>query len=297
MRLAILTKKKAGLTLMKELPIGIIDSGFGGLTVVKQSLKQLPNESIIYLGDSARCPYGPRPLSQVKEFIWQMTNFLLEKGIKMLVIACNTGTAAALEEIRATLSIPVIGVIHPGSRAAIKETQNQRIGVIGTQGTINSLLYEQVILEKANHLSVKSVAAPEFVSIVEENRMDDAKTPDIVKTQLQSLIDEEVDTLVLGCTHYPIIRDVIQMAMGDSVSLIDSGVETINEVSTLLDYFNLSRSAQEALECPATMDIYTTGEADRFETVAKTWLQNEQLVVKTCRIEEDNIVENINRNA
>lgn len=279
---------------MKELPIGFIDSGFGGLTVVKQSLKQLPNESIIYLGDSARCPYGPRPLEEVKQYIWQLTNFLLSKGIKMLVIACNTGTAAALDDIREKLDIPVIGVIHPGSRAAIKESSNQKIGIIATEGTIKSNLYEKVILEKAKYLTVTSIPVPEFVSIVEENRIADEETRAIVEKRLKIFQEKGVDTLVLGCTHYPIMKEAIQSVVGKQVTLIDSGVETINEVSTLLDYFNISRSSSDAEILPATIEIYTTGEKERFAQVAQSWLNLPNIEIKTCKIEGDTIVENIN---
>lgn len=276
---------------MKTLPIGFIDSGFGGLTVVKQSLKQLPTESIIYLGDSARCPYGPRTLEEVKSFIWQMTDFLMEKGIKMLVIACNTGTAAALDEIRSTLMIPVIGVIHPGSRAAIKETNNHKIGVIGTEGTISSHLYERVIMEKAGDLEVFSRPVPEFVDIVEKNEVNLPETLEVAKLRLAPFVEDEVDTLVLGCTHYPLLSHLIQKVVGPQVKLIDSGVETINEVSTLLDYFGLSRSQKEAREVPPTLEIFTTGDTDHFAQVARVWLQNPQLEINKCEIVGEKIVQ------
>lgn len=279
---------------MKELPIGFIDSGFGGLTVVKQSLKQLPNESIIYLGDSARAPYGPRSLKEVRRYIWQLTNFLREKGIKMLVIACNTGTAAALEEIRAALAIPVIGVIHSGSRSAIKRTNNQRIGVIGTEGTIQSSLYEKVMLDKVNTLNIYSLACPQFVSIVEEQKAKEEETYNIINQHLEPLKAADVDTLVLGCTHYPHLSQHIQRAMGDNVVLIDSGSETINEVSTLLDYFNLSRSVEEARLDPATQTYYTTGNPDTFAKFARLWLEQPNLEVKKCSIQGEIIVENYN---
>lgn len=276
---------------MKHLPIGFIDSGFGGLTVVKQSLKQLPNESIIYLGDSARCPYGPRPLSEVKEYIWQLTNFLLKKGIKMLVIACNTGTAAALDDIRSTLDIPVVGVIHPGSRAAIKRTQNHHIGIIGTQGTVSSKLYERVLLEKANHLTVTSVACPEFVRIVEENKMKEPAIVPVIARQLADFNDTNIDTLILGCTHYPLLKRQIQQVMGGSVELIDSGVETINEVSTLLDYFSLSRTAEDAIQHHPHYSFYTTGEVDSFAKFAMDWLDLEDMKIHNCIIEEGEVIE------
>lgn len=269
---------------MKQLPIGFLDSGFGGLTVVKQSLKQLPNESIIYIGDSARCPYGSRSLEEVKQFVWELTQFLLKKGIKMLVIACNTGTAAALNEIRQQLPIPVVGVIHPGSRAAIKETRNKKIGVIGTQGTIHSHLYETVMKEKDSDIVIKSIATPLFVPIVEENKIHDVNTQHIVNSQLKGFSETEIDTLVLGCTHYPLIKANIQSAIGESVHLIDSGVETINEVSTLLDYFGISRTSYDAQLQPPTLEIYTTGNISDFEKVARNWLEIDDLSVQMCQL-------------
>ncbi|MGO4927734.1 glutamate racemase [Fundicoccus sp. Sow4_D5] len=276
---------------MKNLPIGFVDSGVGGLTVVKQSLRQLPNESIIYLGDNARCPYGPRPLEEVKRYIWQLTNFLREKGIKMLVIACNTGTAAALDDIRATLAIPVVGVIHPGSRAAIKQTTNNRIGIIGTQGTINSELYETVLTEKVEHLDVTSVACPEFVEIAESTVYSQAEIDEIVSKRMSAFEGTQIDTLVLGCTHYPLLKEAIQTAIGPQVHLIDSGKETINEVSTLLDYFNLSRSAEDAIAEPATQVYYTTGEVEPFKTIASQWLEEAQPNIKSAVIKGEIVVE------
>ena len=276
---------------MKELPIGFIDSGFGGLTVLKQSLKQLPNESSIYLGDSFRAPYGVRSLDEVRRYIWQMTNFLREKGIKMLVIACNTGAAATLDELRQTLAIPVVGVIHAGSRAAIMETDNQRIGIIATPATIQSGTYQAIINQKDKDLSVYSQACPEFVNIVEEGRLDQPETQEVIRTYLQPLKDQGVDTLVLGCTHYPHLRPLIQDFMGPEVVLIDSGVETINEVSALLDYFKLSRSAQDATLQPPTHTYYTTGSGARFARFAQMWLGQPDLYVHECQIKGEMICE------
>lgn len=280
---------------MKNLPIGFIDSGFGGLTVARQSLRQLPNESILYFGDSARVPYGPRPLDEVKEYIWQMTDFLMAKGIKMLVIACNTGTAAALDEIRAELSIPVIGVIHPGTRAAIKQTHNKRIGVIATEGTIKSGVYKNALLEKVDYLDVFSIACPEFVTIVEENRIGDYEIQGIVDQRLKPFVDYGVDALILGCTHFPIIKGAIQEAVGESIHLIDSGVETVNEVSTLLDYFGLNRSASDAEEAPPTQTFYTTGELAHFSKVARNWLHLKNIDVVQCEVRGNSLVEVNNR--
>lgn len=279
---------------MKDLPIGFIDSGFGGLTVVKQSLKQLPNESIIFLGDNARTPYGSKSLKEVRQYILQMSQFLINKGIKMLVIACNTGTAAALDVLRSQLNIPVVGVIHAGSRSAIKQSQNGRIGVIATQATIDSDLYKSILTAKSSRIEIFSKAVPEFVMIVEEGRIHEEKTFNIVKDSLADFIQKEVDTLVLGCTHYPHLANIIQEVMGSSVALIDSGSETINEVSALLDYFKLGRSSDDVERAKPKQVYYTTGDVDRFTSYAREWLNKEDIQIFQAEIKGDNIIETIN---
>ncbi|MBO0462818.1 MULTISPECIES: glutamate racemase [Enterococcus] len=259
-------------------PIGFIDSGVGGLTVVKEALKQLPNENILYVGDTARCPYGPRPAEQVIAYTWEMTNYLVEKGIKMLVIACNTATAVALEEIKATLSIPVIGVILPGTRAAVKQTKNQRVGVIGTLGTVKSAAYETALLDKAPDLKVTSLACPKFVSVVESKEYRSSVAKKIVAQTLAPLELRGIDTLILGCTHYPLLRPIIQNVMGDKVTLIDSGAETIGEVSMLLDYFEISNSPKNGR---TLCRFYTTGSAKMFHEIAQDWLGLKELIVES----------------
>lgn len=276
---------------MRNLPIGVIDSGYGGLTVVKELLRQLPNESIIYLGDSARAPYGPQSSEDVRKYIHQLTHFLLNQGIKMLVIACNTGTAAALETIRSQVSIPVVGVIHAGARAAIKMTHSGRIGVIGTEGTIKSEMYAKVMRNKNMDLELFSIACPEFVTIVEDNAMEEPSTFQVIEQRLQPFKEAQVDTLVLGCTHYPHLYDQIQEVMGEDTTLIDSGVETINEVSMVLDYFNISKTTHDALDHPATLRIYTTGNAEQFTHFSRVWLQDSTIEVKPCHIKGDIICE------
>lgn len=198
----------------KQQAIGFMDSGVGGLTVVKEALHQLPNESVVYIGDTARNPYGPRPVQQIKAYTWQMTNFLLDQGVKMIVIACNTATSAALADIKAALPIPVIGVILPGARAAIKATRNQRIGVIGTQATIKSGAYEQAIQGKAQQMTVFSQACPKFVSVVESNAFRSPVAKKVVAEGLQPFAKTGIDTLVMGCTHYPILRPLLQQWLG-----------------------------------------------------------------------------------
>ncbi|HHY72792.1 MAG TPA: glutamate racemase [Bacillus bacterium] len=220
-------------------PIGVIDSGVGGLTVAKEIMRQLPKEEIIYLGDTARCPYGSRPVEEVKKFTWELTNHLLNYNIKMLVIACNTATALVLDDIRATITIPVVGVIYPGARTALKVTKNNHIGVIGTVGTIRSGSYEQALKSINHHVEVESLACPSFVPIVESGNYEDEDARNIVKESLAPLKVHDIDTLILGCTHYPILRPVIQQVMGEKVKLISSGDETAREVSTLLHHASM----------------------------------------------------------
>ncbi len=251
-------------------PIGFIDSGVGGLTVVKETIKQLPNENIIYLGDTARCPYGPRPAEQVREYTWQLTRFLLEKNIKMLIIACNTATAVALEEIKEQLDIPVVGVILPGTRAAVKATKNRNIGIIGTVGTVKSGSYEQAIKTKVPEANVFSLACPKFAPIVESNQFQSPVAKKIVAETLMPLKYQKLDTLILGCTHYPLLRPLIQNVVGKKVKLIDSGVETIGEVSMLLDYFDIANTEHNPQR---SYQFYTTGSTVLFDAIAQEWLQ------------------------
>ncbi|RHW40672.1 glutamate racemase [Neobacillus notoginsengisoli] len=261
-------------------PIGIIDSGVGGLTVAKEVMKQLPNEKIIYLGDTKRCPYGPRPVGEVKKFTWQLTRFLLKKKIKMLVIACNTATAAALDDIRRELDIPIIGVIYPGARAAIKNTNNYHIGVIGTIGTVKSGAYEKALKSLVSRVSVKSLACPKFVPLVESGEVEGELAKRIVAESLEPLRGEKLDTLILGCTHYPLLEPLIKAEMGEEVKVISSGDETAREVSTILEYNGMlaARNRKPAHE------FYTTGSNVIFARIASNWLGYEVKNVKTITL-------------
>ena len=260
---------------MNEKAIGFLDSGVGGLTVVKQAMKQLPNESIYYIGDNARCPYGPRPAEEIVEFTWELVQFLLEKEIKLLVIACNTATAVALYEIRSRISIPVVGVILPGSRAAIKYSTNNRIGVIGTKGTIASNVYEQTLLDKDPTIKVESLSCPKFVPLVESNQINASIAKKVVYETLEPLAKMGLDTLILGCTHYPLLKHQIQNVMGPQVTLVDSGAEAVSEVSTLLDYYNIS--ADYANRKSRVYKFFTTGSERLFSEIATEWLEMEQI--------------------
>jgi glutamate racemase len=249
--------------------IGVIDSGVGGLTVAKEIMRQLPKEQIIYLGDAARCPYGPRPLEEVKKFTWEMTNYLLQFDIKMLVIACNTATAAVLDEIRNAVKIPVLGVIHPGARAAVKVTKNKQIGVIGTIGTIESRAYHLALQSINSRIKVKSLACPKFVPVVESGDYESTEAYDVVSQELQPLHGTNIDTLILGCTHYPLLTPLIQEVIGNNVQLISSGSETAREVSTILYHSHLLNQSDERAEHL----FFTTGTKEAFQKVANKLFQ------------------------
>ncbi|GKT03469.1 glutamate racemase [Furfurilactobacillus entadae] len=253
--------------LRPELPIGFMDSGVGGLTVVKETLRQLPNETIRFIGDQARLPYGPRPAEQVREFTWEMVRFLEAQPVKMLVIACNTATAAALPDLQAQLTIPIIGVIKPGAKAAIRTTKNGHIGVIATEGTVKNDAYAKTIHEQVHEMTVTSLACPKFVSLVESNEYTGPLAKQIVTQTLQPLTQTDIDTLVLGCTHYPLLAPIIQNVMGERVTLIDPGTETADEIKALLDIYHMAAPTK------LTPDRYfTTGSPDMFKTIATQWL-------------------------
>lgn len=253
---------------MNNRAIGFLDSGVGGLTVVKELMRQLPHEKIVYIGDSARAPYGPRTVEQIKEFTWDMVNFLVTKNVKMIVFACNTATAVAWEEVKEALDIPVLGVILPGASAAIKSSSTGRIGIIGTPMTVQSDVYSKKIHFLAPQVIVESVACPKFVPIVESNQMSSSVAKKVVYEALEPLVGK-VDTLVLGCTHYPLLRSIIQNVMGPNVKLIDSGAECVRDISVLLNYFQINASSE-----PSSMEhrFYTTASEESFKVIAEQWL-------------------------
>lgn len=267
-------------------PIGVIDSGFGGLTVVKEMLKQLPNETIYFVGDSARCPYGVRSAKEIKQFTWEMVNFLLAKQIKLLVIACNTATAHALDELKDKLTIPVVGVIQPGARCANHVTQNNQIGVIATNSTIHSNVYENLLKSENNRLTVYNLACPTLVEIVEQNQMNDSNALIEIDTVLSPLKATQIDTLILGCTHYPHLKKQIQSVLGTHVQLVDSGVETVKDIAVLLDYFNLKASGSDNVK---RHRFFTTKDKHYFETVSNQWLNLSQISVEEIILNKSNV--------
>lgn len=268
---------------MKNQPIGFMDSGVGGLTVVKEVMKQLPNEQIYYIGDSARNPYGPRPMEEVHKFAHQLAQFLLKKNIKMLVIACNTATVAALKTLQQVLPIPVIGVIESGTMAATQWTKNKNIGVIGTVGTIQSNEYEKQITTQLDEVIVHSVACPRFVAIAEKNDFESSYAKEVVREELSLFKDTDIDTLVLGCTHYPLLQPIIQDYFGHQVNLVDPGVETAKKIKKYLTNNDL---LNDSISKDQEHVFFTTGPVEQFQEIGSKWLGIGDIYVKNVDVEE-----------
>lgn len=249
--------------------IAMLDSGVGGLTVVKEVMRQLPREKIIYFGDTARSPYGPRTAEEVRQFTRQIVDYLIQYQPKMIVFACNTATAAALEYIRAYVPIPVIGVIHPGARAALSATNNGYVGVIGTEGTIRSGAYEQALKRLSPHVEVVSQACPRLAPLVEKGMFrNSASTSYVVRESMKPLNSVPIDTLILGCTHYPFLSDSIQEAVGPKVQLINSAEETAREISTILQ----DKGQLASTEVVPTHQFFCSGDPEMFQKIARLWL-------------------------
>jgi glutamate racemase len=253
---------------MSNAPIGIFDSGVGGLTVARAILDQLSNESILYIGDTARGPYGPRPLAEVRDFSLETLDFLVEQGVKALVIACNTASAAMLRDARERYSVPVIEVIQPAVRRAVAATRTGKVGVIGTRATIDSQAYLDAFAA-APQLQITSTACPKFVEFVERGETSGEAITQVAREYLAPMIAADVDTLVLGCTHYPLLTGVISYVMGNGVSLVSSAEETAKDLYRVLVEGSLLRSA----DSPApTHRFLATGDAKAFEGLARRFL-------------------------
>jgi len=249
-------------------PIGIFDSGVGGLTVAKKIFQLLPKEDVVYFGDTARYPYGPRSKEIVKKLSVQNMNFLLSQKVKLIVVACNTASALALDDLEEHQEVPMIGVIKPGASAAVKATRIGRIGVIGTLGTISSEAYQKAIYEIDPQKKVYSVACPLFVALAEEGYIDKEATYLIAQTYLAPLIKRKVDTLVLGCTHYPLLKKVVSKTMGKEVKLIDSAEETAVEVERVLT----EKMLLKRINKKPFRKFYVSDVPDRFVQVGEMFL-------------------------
>lgn len=257
-------------------PLGVFDSGVGGLTVLKEIFELLPFESIVYFGDVGRTPYGPRSKEIIIQFTRQDIAFLREHHVKYIVCACNTASSVALDEVAQEHDIEMVGVIKPGARAAVERTKNGRIGVIGTNATISSNAYARYIHELDSRLKVFSLACPLFVPLAEEGYIDKEATYLIARDYLQTMHDVQVDTLVLGCTHYPLLRDVIQSVMGDAVTLIDSGLETGRDVVRRLTELGLLHPDAAQLPHPTGDRKYFVSDVpEKFSAIASRFLGEE----------------------
>lgn len=255
---------------MDNRAIGIFDSGIGGLTVTKEIIKLLPQESVIYLGDTARVPYGTRSKDVILKFAKELVNFLLKRNVKVLVVACNTISALALDEIRKISPVPLIEVIRPAVRKAVTKTKNKRIGLIGTSGTINSKVYEDEIREVDPQIRVTAVGCPLFVPLAEGGLHKHKLTRKVAENYLDEIKAAQVDTLILGCTHYPLLLDAISQAVGPDVSLVDSAEPTADELKKLLREKNLLSDNPNP-----TYEFYVTDAPDRVYTVASRFFGNE----------------------
>ncbi len=249
-------------------PIGVFDSGIGGLTVVKRLAATLPNEDIIYFGDTARVPYGSKSNSTVIEYSIQDTNFLLGKNVKAVIVACNTASSVAINDLKEKFDIPIIGMIEPGAEMAIKKTKNKRIGVIGTRSTISNQAYSKEIKKIDGSVRVFEKACPLFVPLAEEGWIGHKATYEIADEYLEEMRNLDIDTLVLGCTHYPILSGVIQKVMGNNLTLIDSGVASAELIKRELQEKGLENDKQKT----GKSEFFVSDIPITFKTVAESFL-------------------------
>lgn len=268
-----------------EAPIGVFDSGVGGLTVAREIMRNIPNERIVYFGDTARVPYGSKSKNTVLRYSRQIIRFLQTQEVKAIVVACNTASAYALEDIKKELEIPIIGVVKPGARVAAGATKNGRIGVIGTEATVSSGIYSQFIRAQDPGIRVLGKACPLFVPLVEEGWLKDPVTVEVASRYLQELMDQDIDTLILGCTHYPLLRSTLREIVGEGVTLVNPAYETARELKELL--------RREHLENPGAGDceterykFFVSDLAEKFQRFANSILPFDIDITRQINIEE-----------
>lgn len=269
---------------LKDAPIGVFDSGIGGLTVVREIMRQIPNEKIIYFGDTARVPYGNKSKETVTRFSRQITRFLQTQNVKTIVVACNTASAYALDTLEKEFDIPMIGVVKPGAKVAAQVTRNGKVGVIATNATIGSEIYTTYIKEIKPEVTVIGKACPLFVPLVEEGLLEDPVTDEITTRYLEELIDIDIDTLILGCTHYPLIRNTIGRIIGDKVTLVNPAYETARELKNLLEEHGILQDKKPDLG-ENRYQFYVSDGAEKFKTFANSILKYGILSAKTLHIE------------
>lgn len=269
----------------REAPIGVFDSGVGGLTVAREIMRQMPNERIIYFGDTARVPYGSKSQDTIIRYSRQIIRFLRTKNVKAIVVACNTASAYALDTIEKELDIPIIGVVKPGAKVAAEATNNKKIGVIGTEGTINSGIYAKFLHKRDNQISVVGKACPLFVPLVEENWIKDSVTDEVAKRYLAELKESGIDTLILGCTHYPLLRSTVRRIIGDGVNLVNPAYETALELKVLLEKKHLINTNNQVMD-GSDYEFYVSDAADKFKQFANSILPYDIETTKLINIED-----------
>lgn len=269
----------------KDAPIGIFDSGVGGLTVAREVMRQMPNERIIYFGDTARVPYGSKSPETVTRYSEQIVRFLRTFQVKTIVVACNTASACALDALEKDIDIPIIGVVKPGAKVAAEVTKNGRIGVIGTEATINSQIYSNYIQNVNTKVTIYDKACPLFVPLVEEGLLDDPVTDEIARRYLAELIDIDIDTLILGCTHYPLIRSTLGRIVGDKVTLVNPAYETALELRQLLAEMDMLNEESPGLGSDRYR-FFVSDKAEKFVRFANSIIKYGILSAKAVNIEE-----------
>ena len=248
-------------------PIGVFDSGVGGLTVVRELWRRLASERVLYFGDTARVPYGGRPAFEIETFARQIMSYLRERGVKLIIVACNTTSALALDKVEREFDLPLVGVLRPGARAATKATHTGKIGVIATEGTVRSGAYERAIRALMPHADVVSQGCPLLVPIVEAGRADSPEAMNALREYLAPVMERGVDTLVLGCTHYPFLADGIRRIVGPGVAVVDPAGETVETVSALLNDLGLASSSRTGPD-----EFMVSGDPAGFARVAEKLL-------------------------
>lgn len=271
---------------LQQAPIGVFDSGVGGLTVVREIMRQIPHEKIVYFGDTARVPYGSKSQDTIIRYSRQIIRFLKTRNVKAIVVACNTASALALPIIKEELDIPIIGVVKPGAKVAARTTRNNKVGIIGTEATVNSSIYTETIQRINPDIEVIGKACPLFVPLVEEGWLkDDPVTVQVAQRYLDTFRGTGIDALILGCTHYPLLRSLVQRIMGEDVQLINPAYETASALKTLLEKEDLCNPIPPQLQNDM-YQFYVSDAANKFKNFANSILPYDVETTRQINIEE-----------
>lgn len=267
--------------------VGVFDSGVGGLTVAREIMRNLPNEHIVYFGDTARVPYGSKSKDTIIRYSRQIIRFLQTQDVKAIVIACNTASALALDVVEKEFDLPIIGVVEPGARVAAAATRNKRVGVIGTESTINSGMYDKLIRQQDPAITVYGKACPLFCPLVEEGWLHDPVTEEVARRYLNELLDKDIDSLILGCTHYPLLRSLIRKLVGERIMLVNPAYETAKELERLLDREKLQNPGDpQGAPVKEPYRFFVSDMADKFSCFANSILPYDIETTRKINIEE-----------